>query len=123
MVVMSTPVAAQTLGARIAASAGAAEALQGPLDGAWRLTDARGRTLFFIEIVDPVSGHGIEAVWRDPRGASGAVERIRRAGARMTLDFDRSHVSLGQTKDGWRGLLSEGGQPRRVTLRRRRLRS
>ena len=117
---LAQPAAAQTLdlGARITASAMAAEALQGPLDGPWRLTDKAGRTLYFIEIVDPVGGRGLAAVWRDSKGASGVVARIRRARARLMLAFNCTRVSLGQTKAGWRGVLSKAGQNRRVSLLR-----
>ena len=82
---------ADPVGARIAASAEAAQALQGPLDGAWALRDRRGRTLWMLQIVDPVGGGPPAAAWREPRngGASGSVDQIERDAGGLTLFFAR----------------------------------
>jgi hypothetical protein len=120
---VALPAAAQNLdlGARITASANAAEAFQGPLDGAWRLTNARGRTLYFIQIVDPVAGHPVEAVWRDRSGRVRPIDQAAWTGETLVLRFrDRESVRVVLRKAGghWRGSIDRGGRRRAVILRR-----
>ena len=117
---LALPAAAQNLdlGHRIAASAKAAESLQGPLDGAWVLTDAGGRTLYFIQMVDPVTGRGLEAAWRDQGGHVGPVTHVRRSGDHLVLRFKGVRVTLTKSGGRWSGALVSGAQRRVVTLRR-----
>ena len=109
--------------ARIAASAAAAQALQGPLDGTWTLADTSGRALYVVQIVDPVTGgSNLEAAWRAP-GADGALGEAtaRRAGDRLSLRLGDHGplVSLRRvSRDLWRGVLRQDGGGRRVVLRR-----
>ena len=57
------------VGRRIAAAAAAAQALQGPLDGAWRLADRRDQPIYDLQFSDPVGGEGsLSGAWRDIRG-------------------------------------------------------
>lgn len=110
-------------GDRIAASAAAAQALQGPLDGTWTLADAHGRALYVIQIVDPVSGGAdLQAAWRSP-GPAGALGEAtaRRTGDRLSLRLgDRGpQVALRRvSRDLWRGVRHHDGGDRRVFLRR-----
>ena len=62
---------ADPVGARIAASSQAAQALQGPLDGTWVLRDGAGRAVLILQIVDPAGGGALSAAWRAP-GEGGA---------------------------------------------------
>ena len=116
----------------------AAEAMQGPLDGLWRLNDAAGRTLFIFDLSDPggppaplaasPDHPGIEGAWRDPgrpgkADASGFVDNIRREGARLSIRFVegpdqvRETVDLTLGRDGvWRGALSNAGPRQAVTM-------
>ena len=66
-------------GLRIAEAAGAAQSLQGPLDGRWRLRDRDGHALFDIELSDPAdAGAGLVGAWRDTAGREGWIEAARR---------------------------------------------
>jgi hypothetical protein len=112
--------------ARIAASAAAAEALQGPLDGAWALTDAGGRTLYVLQIVDPVGGRArLQAAWRRPDGArTGFVEAADRAAGRLTLRFTDQGAAVKlvlrrRDRARWSGELRRGHERRAVTMLRR----
>lgn len=115
--------------ARIAASAAAAEALHGPLDGGWVLNDARGQTLYLFQIADPVPGEGaLEAAWRDPAGvggdaAPGAVASILLTGGRLILRFAAagepvSVILAADGRDAWTGHVERRGRRTAVTLRR-----
>ena len=104
------------VGTRIAQSAAAAERLQGPLDGTWKLLDARGRTLFVFQIGDPPSGGRLSCAWRTPDGSPRLAE-CRRTGARLNIAFDASgkrrlvlHPARGEV---WSGelIVGEAGQP------------
>lgn len=101
--------------ARIAASAAAAQALQGSLDGTWVLADHKGRPLYVFQIVEPPSG-GLEAAWRAPgaTGALGLVDAIDRRRDRLTLAFTPSGVAANvklQWRGGaWRGVLRRGDE-------------
>jgi hypothetical protein len=117
----------------------AAQALQGPLDGVWRLQDAKGRTLFVLALTDPggapaplsaAPDHpGVEGAWRDPNraraaGGSGFLDNVRSNGARLSLRFAEDPgqpeaLSLRLGRDGrWRGELDSGGVPRPVVMTR-----
>jgi len=112
------------VGARIARSASAAEAFQGPLDGTWTLRDLRGRALYVFQIADPVGGEGsLQVAWRNHANALGPVTRARRGAQSLSLDFTvdgrRVRVALrGDGRRGWRGELTQGGTVHPVSLRR-----
>ncbi len=124
LVSAATP--ADPLGARIAQSAQAAQALQGPLDGAWELRDARGRKLLILQIVDPAGGGPPAAAWREPGDgwASGYVDQIERTGGRLTIVFTRpgateaTRIRLRTGRGGFAGSISEDGKRRIVRLAR-----
>lgn len=113
---------AQAFDARMAASSAAAERLQGPLDGTWRLTTARGRLLYVIQIADPPGSAGVlQAAWRDPAipGAAGVgpVQTMTRRGAALRFNIaDMSAVLRRDPRGGWRGRLTRAGQGRLVRL-------
>ena len=113
--------APQDLGDRLGASAAAAQALQGPLDGGWSLVGPGNRTLFVFEFIDPPGGRGpLSGAWRDPNGPSGAqgggpLTRVARSERYLALTFAPPggravavalHQSVGQM---WAGRLSLGG--------------
>ncbi len=120
---------ASDIDSRIAASAAAAQALYGPLDGTWALRDSQGRLRYVIQIVDPVPGQGdLQAAWRDPSAADrgsdlGVVDSIRREGLRLVLTFARPDgpVSLTLAEGGgerWTGRMERQGRPISVSLTR-----
>ena len=117
----------------------AAEALQGPLDGLWRVQDNDGRTLFVFALADPgdapaplsaMPDHpGVEGAWRDPnkaraQGSSGFLDSVRSDGARVSIRFAEDPaqpetLSLSAGRDGrWRGELNVAGAPRPVIMTR-----
>lgn len=107
-----------------------AQALQGPLDGAWTLRDAAGRALFAFQLVDPASGGGVQGAWRDLRGpmggaAAGFIDSVRRQGRRLVLNIPASDggpsaaIHLTRTEGGpWAGRMVRGGIASDVILRR-----
>ncbi len=110
---------------RMRDSAAAAQALQGPLDGRWTLTDATGKTLYLLQIADPPHDAApLTAAWTDPRtGALGPVDAIRRVGDRLNLVFASDpagppvRVTLRRLSGGvWSGWAASGGPLRRVRL-------
>jgi hypothetical protein len=113
------------LGARIAQSAAAAQALQGPLDGTWVLDDRAGRAQFVFQIADPASREApLQAAWREAGagGAMGPVSTATRSGERLRLGFQvegrRALVVLSRTGRQWRGTLKFAGTVTPVTLSR-----
>jgi hypothetical protein len=139
------PVPAQTSvvggpdqGASVAAAYAAAEALQGPLDGLWRLEDQTGRTLFILSLADPggapapLAEHPdapeVEGAWRDPGrtgspDGSGLIESVRlgagRVRIRMGPSAEAETLSLTAGADGrWKGELVGRGSRRPVTMTR-----
>jgi hypothetical protein len=113
------------VGARISSSAAAAQNLQGPLDGTWALEGVRGRTLYVLQIVDPVSGGDLQVAWREAAagGRLGTVTHVRRLGDVLTFSIDDRgqtiRVSLRRGAGGvWRGQLHMGGGAMAVRLRR-----
>ncbi len=118
------------LEARLRDSAAAAVALQGPLDGAWTLYDARRHQLYRLQISDPPPGSGpLDAAWRGP-GASttiGGVTSIGLGHGQLTIvltpDRGSESVTLGltETRHGaWAGWMTSGRGRHRVALRRSR---
>ena len=86
----------------VAAAYQAAEAMQGPLDGLWRLQSAGGRTLYIFSLSDagdapaPLAASpdhpGVEGAWRDPGrtgapDASGFIDSVRRQGDWLQIRF------------------------------------
>lgn len=117
---IAAPALAQdVVGKQIAASAAAAQALQGPLDGSWILADRRGETLFTLEIGDPPMRGALACAWRDPSGARGYAD-CRRQGQRLEVRLAAGgRVRLERYGPGvWRGVLIRGGRAQAVTLRR-----
>lgn len=118
----------------------AAEALQGPLDGLWRLDDSAGHTLFVFDLVDPggppaplsakPADPGLEGAWRDPSrprepDASGLIDNVDRAGARLSIQFvqgpRQAVMRLVLTADAqgrWSGELTGDGARLPVVMRR-----
>lgn len=91
-----------------------ADQMAGPLDGAWRIRDAAGRTLYDLVLMD--AGFGpVEGGWRGPGrpGSGGAVSD----GRTLTLEGG-GVITLERAGAGWNGHLTEGGQTRPVTLSR-----
>jgi hypothetical protein len=88
--------------AAIQAAYQAAEALQGPLDGLWRVTDTSGHTLFIFDLSDaggppaPLAASPdhpeVEGAWRDPDrprapDASGFIDSVRGDGRWVQIRF------------------------------------
>ncbi|MDB5480642.1 MAG: hypothetical protein JWO83_1695 [Caulobacteraceae bacterium] len=120
-----SPAVATDLATRMRESAAAAQALQGPLDGAWTLCDAHQQPLFVFQITDPVGGAGpLGGAWRRS-GASapaGLIDAIARRGGRLAFRFigdgEVVRVRLRRRGDGaWAGAASENGHDLAVTLR------
>jgi len=107
------------VGRQIAASAVAAQALQGPLDGTWILSDRRGAPMFMLQIGDPPTRGALACAWRDSYGARGYAD-CRRRGRRLEVQFKAvGRVHLESDGAGvWRGMLIRAGRAESVTLRR-----
>jgi hypothetical protein len=119
--IMASDGGAAAFDARMAASYAAAERLQGPLDGTWRLKTARGRLLYVIQISDPPGGGGLHAAWRDPAvtgmAGVGPVETMTRRGAVLLFDIaDMFAVLHPDPRGGWRGRMTRAGHARLVRL-------
>ncbi len=111
--------------ARMKASAAAAQALQGPWDGTWVLTDARGRRLLVFQITDPADGGPLAGAWREAAGGrrTGWIDAIARRGSGLDLSFtppgggDAALVRLerraGRSAAGW---MTTSGHTRPVRL-------
>jgi hypothetical protein len=128
----SGPPTEANLGGRIAAGAAAAQALQGPLDGAWTLYDARRRPILKLQITDPAGGGALEGAWRavgadaDAAGRAaptGVLETIARQGRRLTVHLTAAGggtdtlVSLRRHGPrSWRGWMERDGVRRPATL-------
>lgn len=117
----------QTYESRVRGSIAAAQGLQGPLDGAWSLTDAAGTRLYTFQMVDPGGGYGLEGAWRDVRrggiGDVGVMDSVQRSGDALTVRFVPREgaapvtAQLTQTSPGrWSGALTEGSASADVTL-------
>jgi hypothetical protein len=126
--------------AAIQAAFQAAEALQGPLDGVWRLDDASGRTLFIFDLSDaggspaPLAAMpdapGVEGAWRDPAhpgapGASGFIDSVRGDGRWVQIRFVEGaerRAEVVTLKAGanarWTGELASPGASRAVVMTR-----
>ena len=124
--------------ASVQAAFAAAEAMQGPLDGLWRLNDAAGHTLFIFDLSDaggppaPLAASpdhpGVEGAWRDPNrpgkaDASGFVDSITYESGLLLIGFvevpdqARAKIDLVLGRDGvWRGALNGAGPRQAVTM-------
>ncbi len=121
---------AAALDARIRQSAAEAQALRGPLDGAWVLSDAHDRPLYRLQITDPAGGAGpLEAAWRGIGAVAplGEVTVITRRAGRLSLRFtaggepQAAVVRLTrQRADRWCGWITAIGRTEPVTLNRPR---
>lgn len=89
-----------------------ADQTAGPMDGAWRIIDADGRSLYELLLMDPGSGT-VEGGWRTARAWGAAVV----SGRTLTLEGVGT-IALERARGGWSGRLTTGGQARAVTLTR-----
>jgi hypothetical protein len=120
----SAPVRAQpAYDARLRQSFAAAQALQGPLDGGWTVTDRRGRGLVRLQLVDKGRGE-VEGAWRDLRDgqASGLIDASRVSDGRVSFVLDSGaslRLDLRRGSDGrWTGRLRRGEAVSDVVLAR-----
>ena len=111
---------------RVKGSIVAAQGLQGPLDGGWKVKGPDGSTLYTLQIVDPAGGAGpVEGAWRDVRrpgavGSTGLIETVDRTGQSLVFRFnprpDQTSVltltPAGSTR--WSGSLYEAGATQTV---------
>ena len=118
---------AQVYELRVKGSIAAAQSLQGPLDGGWRIAGPDGTQLYALQIVDKAGGYGeLEGAWRDVRragavGSTGLIDDLRRDGGDVVLRFSprggqSSMLTLrpaGAT--AWSGQLVENGVTQPVT--------
>ncbi len=82
----------------------------GRLDGAWRIVDAAGGTLYDLVLNDPGVGP-VEGGWRGQAGWGAATSD----GATLTLEGSGA-MTLERTGNGWRGVLTIDGQTRPASL-------
>ncbi|HEY2179462.1 MAG TPA: hypothetical protein VGH15_12855 [Caulobacteraceae bacterium] len=120
LVLLAAPVSPD---ARISASSAAAQALQGSLDGTWRLEDVKGRTLYVFQIVDPVGGGVLQAAWREGKSPrAGFIDQIRRSDGALRMEFNDHaaivRVLLRRRHGIWTGELSGKHARLAVALRR-----
>nr|WP_295108580.1 hypothetical protein [uncultured Caulobacter sp.] len=115
------PTRAQVYEMRVKGSVAAAQSLQGPLDGGWKIVGADGGQIYALQIVDKAGGYGeLEGAWRDLRrpgsvGSTGLVEDLRREGDAVVVRFSprvgqSSVLSLRPSGyEHWSGELAENG--------------
>jgi hypothetical protein len=115
---------------RVKGSIVAAQGLQGPLDGGWKVEGPDGSTLYALQIVDPAGGYGpLEGAWRDVRrpgavGSTGLIDSVVRDGSDLVVRFSAKAgqstvVTLhpaGETR--WTGNLVEAGAAQAVVAER-----
>jgi len=82
----------------------------GPLDGAWRVVEADGRSGYDLVLIDPGVGPA-EGGWRKGTAWGAATSD----GAILTLE-GAGGLTLERAGQGWRGRLTVDGQTRPVTL-------
>ena len=98
--------AADPLTTRIGESNAAAEALQGPLDGAWTLRDGAERVLYVFQMSDPPGSKGVaHGACRDGAGAIGQAEftLIVRNVLRVRIEGAASGITFTESGGVWRG--------------------
>jgi hypothetical protein len=115
---------------RVKGSIVAAQGLQGPLDGGWKVAGPDGSVLYALQMVDPAGGYGpVEGAWRDVRrvgavGSTGLIDSVERSGSDLVVRFSpRAGQSTvltlhptGETR--WAGDLVEAGAARAVIAER-----
>lgn len=119
--------AAQVYELRVRGSIAAAQNLQGPLDGQWRVNGPDGTPLYALQIVDKAGGAApLEGAWRDLRrtgapGSTGLIDDLQREGDGLSARFSAheggqpSTLTLRPDADGrWSGQLVEEGATRTV---------
>jgi len=114
-----TPSGADTAyNAGVANAERAMDARMGPLDGLWRLRDGEGHVLMTLSLSDPGETRPLEGAFRsaDATAEIGPLRAAQRTAEALMLDLDGGRVSLRASGEGWTGVLSRGGQERRVTL-------
>lgn len=111
----------------------AAQSLQGPLDGRWRLSDLDGRALLLFQLADPGTANAaadstIEGAWRDPNRAgatdsSGFLDHVDRRKDGLSIRFYARdgdppiEITLRPAAGGgWRGELYAQGERLRVVM-------
>ena len=92
----------------------------GPLDGRWRLTDAEGRPLMILSLMDQGEARPLEGGYRtsDSRAAVGPLTAAERTAGSLVLDLDGARLSLHPAGEGWTGRLTRDGREQPVTLAR-----
>lgn len=112
---------AQVYEMRVKGSIAAAQNLQGPLDGGWRIVGADGAQIYALQIVDKPGDTGVlEGAWRDVRrpgtvGSTGLIEDLRHDGDDVVVRFSpkagqASTLTLRPTGyERWSGELIENG--------------
>ena len=116
---------ANDLTTRMRDSAAAAQALEGPLDGAWTLWTG-DRPLYVFQITDPAGGAGLlGGAWRltGAPAPAGLIDAIARRGDRLAIRFagegEVVRVRLRRRADGaWSGEANENGRAFPAALRR-----
>jgi len=111
---------------RVRGSIAAAQNLQGPLDGGWKIAGPDGAQIYALQIVDKAGGSGeLEGAWLDVRrpgtlGSTGLIEDLRHDDGEMVVRFSpkggqSSVLTLrpaGETR--WSGELTENGARRPI---------
>ncbi len=87
-----------------------ADQAAGRLDGAWRIVDAAGRSLYDLVLNDPGVGP-VEGGWRGREDWGAATSD----GATLTLEGSGA-MTLERAGNGWRGVLTIDGQTRPASL-------
>jgi hypothetical protein len=106
-----------------------AENLQGPLDGAWVLSETDGSKLYRFQLDDPgFRGGPVEGAFTDlnaagAMGGSGFLEAVSRDGSNLTLTFEIRGVQAVAALEGrpggtFAGKLTRAGVSRDVVLAR-----
>lgn len=98
-----------------------ADALSGPLDGRWRVTDPQGRALLSLALNDRGRDQPAQGAWRTLAGerAAGVAEGVASGDGETVLNLgDRGRLVLSRTADGWSGVLEQDGRRTAVTLGR-----
>ncbi|KQW86356.1 hypothetical protein [Brevundimonas sp. Root1279] len=84
----------------------------GPLDGAWRIADGEGRTLYEVVLLD-AGGAIAEGGWRRTSAEGGATA----SAGTLTLEGVGT-ITLTPSGKGWTGRLTADGRTTAVTLTR-----
>ncbi|WP_297507683.1 hypothetical protein [uncultured Caulobacter sp.] len=111
---------------RVKGSIAAAQTLQGPLDGGWRVAAVDGAQIYALQIVDKAGGYTpLEGAWRDVRrpgtvGSTGLIDDLRRDGGDLIARFspkggESAVLTLRPAgAERWAGELVENGRTQPV---------